>query len=517
MRPTVGHGSFLANIVTGLAFLLGLMCVINATASSVRISPAGTLDSSFGDGGKALTDFGLSESALAVALQSDGKVVVGGVTQDPSSFETRFAVARYNGNGTLDTSFDGDGRTTTSFGGGEARALGIAVQKDGKIVVAGGARSSDNSLSDFALARYNADGSLDSSFGSGGQVLTDFGARSDLGLGLVVQPDGKIVVAGGSSLCCPTKGDFALARYNADGSLDSSFGSGGKSLTDFGHSERAYDLAPAPGGKIVVVGASDLDNPTDFAVLRYNGDGTLDTSFDGDGEAVTDFGSGDLPQAVAVQRDGKVVAAGSGGSGAPGGYGFALARYNADGSLDTGFDRDGKVITTFGGHGGGANSVAVQAGGEIVAAGGSASGKNLDFALARYQPDGKLDGTFGAAGTVTTDLRSNSYDEGLSLAIQRDGRIVVAGISALSETSPGDFAVARYVVTRCSVPNVKRKPLRVAKAAITRENCTVGKVSRAFSNRVTNGRVISQKPTGGLRLRAGTRVSLVVSRGKKHR
>jgi len=183
----------------------------------------------------------------------------------------------------------------------------VAVQPDGRIVTAG---MKDD---DFAVARYNRDGSLDTSFDSDGKVTTDFGVAVDAARGVALHPDGRIVAAGFG-------GDFVLARYNSDGSLDTSFDSDGKLITDFGAFNPATDVAIHPDGGIVAAGFSG-DDEFDFALARYRRDGTLDTSFDSDGKVTTNFGTSDVAQAVAIQPDGRIVAAGvSGGD-------FALARY----------------------------------------------------------------------------------------------------------------------------------------------------------------------------------------------
>ena len=188
----------------------------------------------------------------------------------------------------------------------------------------------------FGLARYNTDGSLDTTFGGDGRVINSFSYRDDA-RAVAVQGDGKIVVVGRAQL---GKYDFLVVRYNADGSLDTTFDGDGWVTTDFaGSHDRAYAVTLQTDGKIVVAGSALL-GPTinDFALARYNSDGSLDTSFDGDGRATTSFhpaGSNDFAYDVAVQTDGKIVAAGYTWSD---GGAFALARYNSDGSLDTSFN-----------------------------------------------------------------------------------------------------------------------------------------------------------------------------------
>ena len=234
----------------------------------------------------------------------------------------------------------------------------------------------------FALpaAAATGPGDLDTTFGTGGKVTTDFGG-SPVGFSVAIQSDGKIVVAGYSNVG-GTFG-FALARYNTNGSLDATFGTGGKVTTNYGGDDRGYSLAIQSDGKIVVAGYSNAGGTFDFALARYNTNGSLDTSFSAGGKVTTDFGgSDDLGRSVALQGDGKIVVAGDSNVGST--FDFALARYNTNGSLDTSFGAGGKVTTDFGGSGDGGRSVALQGDGKIVVAGNAAVGGTADFALARY-------------------------------------------------------------------------------------------------------------------------------------
>ncbi|MCP4165513.1 MAG: hypothetical protein GY759_06420, partial [Chloroflexi bacterium] len=224
----------------------------------------------------------------------------------------------------------GDGIVTTDFSGSDT-GYSMIVQSDGKIVVAG---KSDN---DVALARYNADGSLDTTFGSGGILTTDFGSGSDNGQSVTVQSDDKILVAGYS--WNGSDDDFALTRYNANGSLDTTFGSGGILTTDFGSgSDNGQSVTVQSDGKILVAGYSWNGGNTDFALTRYNTDGSLDTTFDGDGILTTGVRTGgDFGHSVTVQSDGKILVAGHSWNRISKDFDFALTRYNANGSLDTTF------------------------------------------------------------------------------------------------------------------------------------------------------------------------------------
>jgi uncharacterized delta-60 repeat protein len=283
--------------------------------------------------------------------------------------------------GDLDTTFDGDGKVTTDFAASIDQGFAVALQADGKIVAAGVAVVSG--MEDFALARYNTNGSLDPTFDGDGKVTTDFAGDFDQAFGLAIQADGKIV-AGGRADVSGTF-DFALARYNTDGSLDTGFDGDGKVTTDFvsGSFDQAFGLAIQGDGKIVAAGLASVSGAAQFSLARYNTDGSLDATFDTDGKVTTDF-AGDSDQAfgLAIQADGKSVAVGA--AVVSGTVDFALARYNTDGSLNTTFSSDGKVTTDFAGMDDVAYGVGIQANGRIVAAGRVNNSGNYDFGLARY-------------------------------------------------------------------------------------------------------------------------------------
>jgi uncharacterized delta-60 repeat protein len=335
----------------------------------------------------------------------------------------------------------------TDFGGGSFEAANaLAVQSDGKIVAAG--FSTTTPIPDFGLARYDPKGDLDRGFGVHGKVLTDFkGSGSvDVASAVAIQSDGKIVAAGYSD--ASGSPDFALARYNANGTLDTTFNSSGKVLTDLsgsGSGDFASAVAIQSDGKIVAAGYSDASGtPYDFALVRYNPNGTLDTTFYTTGRELADLsgsGSYDQAHALGIQSDGKIVAVGL--SMASGNSDFAIARYNPNGTLDTTFNTTGKVLTDLSGAGSQdeASAVAIQSDGKIVAAGDSTvGGGNPDFALARYKADGTLDRAFNSTGRVLTDF--GGFDVAYAVVIQSARRIVAGGFSDVSGSS--DFALAGY-------------------------------------------------------------------------
>ncbi len=423
-----------------------LILFILQIIGSISYAQPGSLDNTFGTDGKIITTVGSADDyGNSVAIQGDGKIVVAGY-----SYGYDFSLIRYNTNGTLDNTFGNDGKVSTDFGSSTDMAFSVVIQGDSKIVVAGKGSTlftDDPANYDFALARYNSNGSLDNAFGSGGKVLTDVGnSSSDFGYAVALQNDGKIVVAGRSDNGLSF--DFALVRYNSNGTLDSAFGVGGKATADFGGYDIGNSVAIQSDGKIVVAGFSSIGtNDYNVALVRYTTNGSLDNTFDADGKVTTDFGSQyDYGNSVVIQSDGKIIVAGSKDNG--NGDDFALARYNTDGTLDNTFDSDGKVTTLIG-NSSGATSVILQADGKIVAAGHSYNtGSASDFALARYNSDGTLDITFDTDGKVITDFGGTvDGDYANSIAIQGDGKIVVAGQRGYYASSTNfiwDVAVARY-------------------------------------------------------------------------
>jgi uncharacterized delta-60 repeat protein len=427
-----GHSRRLVGVVFLALVLAGAVCV-------VAFAAPGDLDRTFGRDGKLTTNFTrTSDGASGVAIQADGRIVVAGQAGAYPD-RTHFGLARYRAGGTLDPTFGGDGKVITRFAWG-GFAADLAIQADGKIVVVGETNYK------FVLARHNRNGTLDSTFDGNGKATTSFLPLDVAAAASVaVQADGKIVVAGSAwceerTLTCPHEefsGEFAVARYNEDGTLDASFDEDGRVTTDIRGNDDGRAVALQADGKIVVAGGIDVGlalSTPEFGLVRYNADGSLDSTFGDGGKVTTNFlsssGDGDAAYDLVIQPDGKIVAAGRGGNR------FALARYNADGTPDATFSSDGKVMTNFTGRPEFARGVAIQATGKIVAAG-VAAGR---FALARYNSDGTLDATFSGNGKVTTDF--TPYRDGASdLALQAGGKIVLAGYAGKSDPR---FALARY-------------------------------------------------------------------------
>jgi uncharacterized delta-60 repeat protein len=381
--PFGGDGSKMLRQPDGKLVIVGGSTVDFLLA---RFNADGTPDTTFGSAGHVITDIlgGFnSEHARAVAIQPDGKLVVAG--EGSPDFSTNYVtLARYNTDGTLDRSFGIDGKV--SSGPVVGRAWAVAVQADGKIVVAGdqyiGNRQSD--FGDVLVARYNADGSVDAGFASSGLQVFDAANGTDQACNVVVQPDGKILVAGvpvQNTGVEPT----VLARLDANGALDSTFGNGGKliiSTARIGHG-----LALQPDGKLLLAGAT-MGFPSSFALMRLNTDGSYDSAF-GNGGAVTasithsTSGVGDRGTSLALDPDGRIYVAGIAGSI---NHDFGLARFTSAGVLDTSFAGTGSMIVDFNALEDGAESIALEPNGKIVLGGYATPTSSEGFGLARIHP-----------------------------------------------------------------------------------------------------------------------------------
>jgi uncharacterized delta-60 repeat protein len=401
---------------------------------------AGALDPAFDGDGRIVTDFfGGREQAHDVVIQPDGRIIAAGFAIDPATATAGdFALSRYNVDGSLDASFGANGRVATDFFLDNDNIDAIAMQPDGKIIAVGFA--SRGGAVHLAMARYNTDGALDTTFGTGGTVTSTLGR----GLAVTVQSDGRIVVG-------TWTGTSTLARFDAGGTLDATFGGGGTASVDF----TVNDLTVDASGKIVAAGTGTVivgPDPEDpggvigrevFAVARLNVDGSRDATFGGGATVLTDIsgssGVSSRAMAVVVQADGRIVAAGTAN-------GFALERLLDDGTLDTTFGTGGVATAHPTGNNDQAFDVALQVDGKFVVAGWSIGrASSNDFALARFNSDGTLDRDFGEAGAVTTDFLHNTADLGSAVAIAPDGRIVVAGYTNVGDFSTDTFALARYL------------------------------------------------------------------------
>jgi len=349
-----------------------------------RYRPNGTLDPAFGNHGRVTTDIagGAGDVATALVVQADGKLVAAGLTSGPAGQD--FALVRYRPNGTVDPSFGNHGRVITDFAGGADAAHALIVQADGKLVAAGSATAGTNQS--FAIARYNPNGTPDLSFGTGGRSTIDIAGDFDEARALVLQ-GGKLVVAGFTFTGDAATGDFAIARFTAAGRPDTTFGTGGRVITDFAGGFDDARALVVLGGKLVAAGSATTSSGPDFALARYDDHGSLDPTFGTGGKVTTDFapvfGDADEINALIVQQ-GKLVAAGSSFTGGGLRFDFALARYRSNGNLDPSFGSGGTTTTDFARREDRAQALVLQSG-RPVAVGSAINGSGgQTFALARY-------------------------------------------------------------------------------------------------------------------------------------
>lgn len=343
-----------------------------------RFNPSGELDLTFGVAGIAIIDVGISDSvgsdhddAYSVAIQEDGKIVVAGYSYNGSN--TDFSLIRLNVNGDLDTTFGVGGKVLTDFSSHD-RGYSVAIQSDGKIVVAGTSYQAAANGWTFTLARYDVNGTLDPTFANNGKMISDF--SGGYAYSVALQDDGKIVV-GGFLYAPGTNSDFAVARYNSNGQIDQTFGINGKVLTDFENNSRRdviLSMAIQTDGKIVAAGFAEvvtaLGTINNFALARYDVNGTLDPTFGVDGKVTTNFGTGSSTiRSMDIQDDGKIVVTGSGTTYPTFTPQFSLARYNIDGNLDPTFGLGGEVTTSIGLYGDLSYALAIQSDGKIVVSG----------------------------------------------------------------------------------------------------------------------------------------------------
>jgi uncharacterized delta-60 repeat protein len=402
--------------------------------TSIVLSQPGSLDHSFGIFGIAMSPVISQLSyAHALAIQPDGKILVTGHMDVNGTF--RIFVVRYLNDGTPDPSFP---TVLTSIGNSGEYARAIAVQNDGKVVVGGHIAGNH---SDLLVMRLDSTGSYDTTFGAGGIVITDFqNSSNDETNGLVIQPDGKIVIAGWSSI---NVNDVAVVRYNTDGSVDSTFGAAGRVSTDLGRVEEGHHIALQPDGKILVAGfASSSVTANDVAIFRYHSNGQPDTSFGINGVAMPVIApDDDAAFAMALQPDGKIVAAG---------YVYTsftyadnqVVRFDSTGNLDTSFNSTGVVVSNSTGNDNIASGVIVQPDGKIVITGRAFNQSTMDFLLSRFNSNGSIDPSFGNGGHVYTQVGIED-DFSLSSAMQADGKLVVVGY--YTDGGIENFLVARYL------------------------------------------------------------------------
>jgi uncharacterized delta-60 repeat protein len=404
--------------------------------SGTGIGNPGDLDTTWDSDGKVATTIGAgNERAYAVIVQSDGKVVAAGYSYNGSNND--FAIVRYSTTGALDTSFDSDGKVTYDIGGNDI-AYAIAIQSDGKIVVAGQSGSAGNL--NFAVMRFTSSGAVDPSFGASGVATTDFSAMDDWIRHIAIDSNGKIVAVG-SNLAATGTYRFAVARYGTDGNADTTFDSDGKAVYApvSGEHNEAYGVAVQSDGKIVVAGKSNSGS-YQFSVARLNSSGAVDSNFDSDGYAFVDLTGGtDIAKSVKIDSSGNIVLGGTTGTDLA-----AIVRLTSSGALDTTFDSDGIQTVDIGTGADDGTSIAIDSSGKIAIAV-TATNSDKDFGVVRLTSAGALDTSFDTDGKLSTDFNQGNPTNDNSvyaIKLQSDGKIVVAG--DYDTGSNADFAVMRY-------------------------------------------------------------------------
>jgi len=437
-------------LANGVLFPLLALLALGGVAATPAHGAAGDIDTTFG-GGAVLTDFGgfgdgRIDRVNGVAVDAQGRIVaVGSSASSNLALGTVWALARYNSDGTLDGTFGSNGKVTSGFGftiGANSEANAVAIDGDGRIVVAGWTDAIGNVCTDppcsvnerFLIARYNIDGSLDTTFAGSGVVtaaIGDLARASSIG----IDSAGRIVVAG---ITLKDVGSFGVMRLRPDGFQDFSFGDRGLVVTPLG--DEVFDtssLAVDAQDRVVVAGDVLTADNVQFALVRYNTNGTLDASFDRDGIVFTDVSDKfcDCRPHIAIDRQGRIVAAGSSYDPAPAPTQLAIVRYNDDGSLDTRFGSGfGKVLSDAVP---GARSLVIDGFGRIVVAG--------DVGLARFNADGAIDDSFGTLGQVTTSLPGGALASFNALAIDGVGRLIAGGVSMNIGSGSVDFTLVRYL------------------------------------------------------------------------
>ncbi|MBN8706410.1 MAG: hypothetical protein J0L62_11095, partial [Bacteroidetes bacterium] len=405
----------------------------------------GQLDDLFGTNGIVTTAIGSGNDAgRSVKIQSDGKILLTGFSHTGSNLD--FALARYLSDGTLDVEFGTDGKVTTDFAEGGDYAYASQIQPDGKIVVVGESQNGSDWL--FAVARYLPNGELDPDFGTAGKVTTLVGDGAEaVAWSVVLQSDGKILVAGRASNGSNT--DFALVRYKSDGSLDLGFGTSGIVITPLGTgNDEGWPVAVQSDGKILFAGSIDNESGQDFAVVRFETDGTLDTNFGSDGIVVFPIGDGwDICRGLTLQPDGNILLAGL--SQQPLDYKLALVRLDSNGNFDTGFGTNGISLLGVGTVYDSGYFVEVQSDGKIIVAGYGNNGIDWDFIIARFTELGEPDVDFDEDGTKMIPI-GPADDLGFSFAIQDNGNIVMGGYA--NNGTDNDFALVRLLGSSGPLP-----------------------------------------------------------------
>ncbi len=470
--------------------------------SVIRLNSDGSLDTSFNSSGNAMLGFGAADTATSMQILSDGKIVVSGYSSIGGNED--YSVVRLNSDGSLDTSFNNSGKASFAVGSGRDQARGLAIDSNGKIILGGEAIGS---TTNFALIRVNTNGTLDTSFNSNGKLLVPIGSSGDFGNVVAIQSDGKILLAGDYFAANGVR--VAVIRVNPDGSLDTSFNSNGK-VTLAGSSVGDYCTAIAlqSDGKIVLSGYSQIGSKYYNVITRLNADGSLDTTFNSTGQTTISTGQDfAFAQSMTLQSDGKILVAGSSSGG--GNY-QSLLRLNSDGSLDTSFNGSGKLLLQVGSNLDAAYSVSVQSDGKILLGGSNSIGLtavrlNSDGSLDKsFNAVNTLDATpthYLGGSAVVLDSDVQIYDEELSLADNYHGSSLTLSRSGganaedvFSASSGLSFAGNKLTVGSTEIGSVSQSNGSLtlnfnANATQSLVNSALQKISYSNSNYNVSGKV----------------------------
>lgn len=400
----------------------------------------GTLDTNFGENGKVTTAFNFYYSSIqSMSILSDGKILTVGTIFNDSDF-SQFALVRYTSDGRIDTTFGNNGKVISNFTESKIGLESMLVQSDGKIVLAGIIYNSFTN-SQFVLVRYTKNGDFDTTFGNNGVVLKGYHTINSITL----QEDDKIVVAGFSFE--NNVRDYSLIRYTVNGVQDTSFGNNGTVSLSIGDRDFWYDVVLKSDEKIVVVGSAKNNSgnyDSDFAIMQFNKYGTLDANFGENGIVIIDYNDVDAARAVKIQNDGKIVFVGWSYSTLETIYDYKMVRLLLDGSLDESFGEKGMLSIPISINLS-SESIEIQSDQKILVTGFVSKTDKNDIALCRVNSNGAYDSTFGNDGVVTTTFQASSQAN--SIVCQPDGLIVVGGEAAVTagikEYSP-NFALLRY-------------------------------------------------------------------------